>query len=282
MSNRDYSVPAVEKALDILFFLKNSEHAQSTLTEIASGLGLNKSSCLMILRTLQARNLIRVDENSRKYSLGLGFLELAAVVTDQVSHISLAKPVIERLAQETHLTLFTAKRVAQDTVMILDKAEFREIAYVSFPIGQRRPITAGATGKVYLAFMDEAERESILAETGPVQYTPATITDHERLAREICQVRTSGYSVNFGEYTIGINGVAAPVFDQQANVATTITAVGFPQALHAGNIHSIGQRISAAACQLTLLLQGRFPESLTRPAKYSLSSDQFIEGAVQS
>ena len=259
MANREYNVPSVEKALDIITFLKGEEHQQSTLTEIASGLGINKSSCLTILRTLQSRQFVRFDEDTRKYSLGLAFLEFATVAMAHVTFISLAKPIIERLALETHLTFFLTQRVASDTVMIMEKAESRELVHVSFPIGQRRPIIAGSTGKAFLAFMDEAERHSVLAELGLVQYTPTTITDPAKLEAELGEVRARGYAINFGEYTIGINGVAAPVFDDQGKVALVISAVGFPHVLHAGNIYSIGQQVSSAACCVTRDLNGRIP-----------------------
>ena len=280
MENEKYTVPAVAKALDILLFLKEQKYWKSTLTEIAAGLALNKSSCFAILRTLQAKKLVQFDEITRKYSLGMVFLEFASAVTAQVNHISLAKPIIERLAQETHLTYFLAERIAADTVMIIEKAEFRERVHVTFPIGERRPITAGSTGKVFLAFMDESERETVLAELKLVQYTPVTITDRKRLADEFSEVRTRGYSINFGEYTIGINGVAAPVFDEHEKVVMTITAVGFPQTLHNENIHSIGEQTYDAAREITRLLNGKLPPSLTRPAQYVLASDQLTTTAI--
>ncbi len=273
MSSREYNVPAVEKALDILYFLKSAEHRQSSLTEISVGIGINKSSCLTTLRTLQSKRFVHFEANTRRYSLGLAFIEFAGAVTAQVNHISLSKPVIEKLAQETHLTYFLAERISRDTVIIMEKAEFREIAHVSFPIGQRRPITAGATGKIYLAFMEHAEREALLSEL--VQYTPATITDRAKLEAEIADASTRGYSINFGEYTIGINGVAAAVFDGQAKVVMTITAVGFPQALHAGNIQCIGEQVYDAACQVTRLLNGKFPASLATPIS-PLPSSQLL------
>jgi DNA-binding IclR family transcriptional regulator len=151
---------------------------------------------------------------------------------------------------------------------------------VTFPIGERRSITAGSTGKVFLAFMDESERETVLTELKLVQYTPVTITDRKRLEDEISEVRTRGYSINFGEYTVGINGVAAPVFDEYAKLIMTITAVGFPHTLYAENINSIGQQTYDAACEVTRFLNGKLPPSLTGPTQYVLASDQLIATVV--
>ncbi|HBY95903.1 MAG TPA: hypothetical protein DEP84_18435 [Chloroflexi bacterium] len=262
MGKRDYTVPAIEKALDVLFFLKDHDHQQSTLTEIASGLGLNKSSCFAILRTLQARNLVAFDEDTKKYSLGLAHLELASAVSAQVNHIAIAKPFIERLAQETHITCFLAQRISANTVMVVEKAEFREMIHVSFPIGRRMPITGGATGKVFLAFMSEAEREALLADMGLVQYTPNTIVDWDRFAGELAVIQTRGYAINLEEYTSGLNGLAAPVFDEHGKILMTISAVSFSSVLNTENIHSIGEQIWSAARKVTRTLGGKFPLTL--------------------
>lgn len=63
-------VPAVERAIQILRYLAEAGAEGRTLTQIQRALGLNKSTCFYILRTLAEHRFVRYEEGDRRYRLG--------------------------------------------------------------------------------------------------------------------------------------------------------------------------------------------------------------------
>jgi DNA-binding IclR family transcriptional regulator len=66
-----------------------------------------------------------------------------------------------------------------------------------------------ASGKVLLAYRD-GWRASLLA-AGLEAFTDRTVTDPQKLAAELEQVRADGHAIEDGEYQVGVRAVAAPV-----------------------------------------------------------------------
>lgn len=79
-------------------------------------------------------------------------------------------------------------------------------------VGARLPVYCTSQGKVFLAAMQESERQKLLAGIHLVQYTPHTITDLAELNRQLRQVRADGYAIENGEYKIGLRSISAPVY----------------------------------------------------------------------
>lgn len=79
-------------------------------------------------------------------------------------------------------------------------------------VGARLPVYCTSQGKVFLAAMQESERQKLLAGIHLVQYTPHTITDLAELNRQLRQMRADGYAIENGEYKIGLRSISAPVY----------------------------------------------------------------------
>src|SRR3712207_7135483 len=70
------AVPAVTRAVAILRLLASSDVPMG-VNMIAGRLGIVPSTCLHILRVLVTEELVRVDSESKRYSLDAGVLTLA-------------------------------------------------------------------------------------------------------------------------------------------------------------------------------------------------------------
>src|SRR5690606_15514171 len=71
---------------------------------------------------------------------------------------------------------------------------------------------ASAQGKVTLAFGDSLILPRICAE-GLEMRTPYTVTDPDRLRADVERVRRQGWATAPNEAMVGLNAVAAPIFD---------------------------------------------------------------------
>src|SRR5690606_14849990 len=110
------------------------------------------------------------------------------------------------------------------------------IGYRTIEIGVRKgselPFHASAQGKVMLAFGPPALMERTLR-LGLPPLTPHTITDADRLAAEIETIRASGVSLAPEEALLGINTLAAPVFDRDRKLVGAVALCGSIQYLPA-------------------------------------------------
>ena len=88
-------------------------------------------------------------------------------------------------------------------------------------VGSLLPAHATALGKVLLA--NHPYLASALAENGLQAYTDATITDHDRLERELVRVRAQGWAADIGELVPGQVSYVAPIVDRRG---TTVGAMG--------------------------------------------------------
>lgn len=93
-------------------------------------------------------------------------------------------------------------------------------------VGARLPVYCTSQGKVFLAAIQESERQKLLAGIHLVQYTPHTITDLAELNRQLRQVRADGYAIENGEYKIGLRSISAPVYTIDGKLKYTIGVLG--------------------------------------------------------
>ncbi|RYF80989.1 MAG: IclR family transcriptional regulator, partial [Comamonadaceae bacterium] len=73
------------------------------------------------------------------------------------------------------------------------------------------PVHCSASGKIFLAQMDAAQRRRLLANGKLDAYTPKTLTDLAQLEREITRVRKDGFAVDNEEFLPGLLCIATLV-----------------------------------------------------------------------
>lgn len=195
-----------------------------TLTEISRHLGLSKSSVHALLASLERGGFVSRDARPGKYGLGPRVLQLASLRLEQSTVRSLARPILERLAQQLRETVFLGI-LDGDQAIYADRIESQERLRVAGEIGRPVPLHATALGKTLLAFSPEARIACELAR--PLEaYTCHTLVDPERMREELAQIRAQGFATSRGEHDAFTAGVAAPVYDHTGALVAGITIVG--------------------------------------------------------
>src|SRR5439155_21084392 len=82
-----------------------------------------------------------------------------------------------------------------------------------------------ANGKVLLAFLDDDDRERLLASLLPAR-TKNTITDPDVLRAQLVEIRSRGYAHTVEELEEGLNAVAAPVRTADGRVIAAVSVAG--------------------------------------------------------
>lgn len=250
-------VDTLERALKLVLCF-SPERPQWTVSELSRYLGYSKSTVSRILGTLEKLGFADQDPVGGGYRLGLRFFELGNVLASGMDLKRVALPVMTRLVAETgQTTLLTVPSDGQ--AVCVEKVDSPDPVRVTFQLGRRGPLHAGASGKALLAFMpDEAVERVITA--GLRRYTERTITDPEELRSNLAVIRAAGYVVTCGEVDEGVVGVAAPVFDAGGSVVASVTVVGMPPRIER-QLETVIQKVKEAAEEISTRLgfrpQGR-------------------------
>lgn len=237
---RDYTVPSVDAAVRVLRWLGAR---RGSLSEVGAALGISKSTAFAILKTLEREGLVEHDEATRRYSLGVGLLALGEAAVDQLDDLAAARAELSALVAQTGLTGLVARPIAKG-LLIVHIEEGTADVRATMSVGQVVPLGAGAVGKAHLAFSATDPRR---AGWRPVPYTPRTIVGPARYGAELDATRKRGYATSLEEYRLGVNAVAAPVFDRGGRVVLVVSLIGFASVLTRATIGGYGERVAPTA-----------------------------------
>lgn len=219
----EHRVPAIERAVEVLDALAREPGV--SITQLSDRLGIPRSTVYRILNSLEPASV--VTKEGEGYSVGPKLIQWANAVTRGADLVSLARPHLERLANEETATV-KLSTLDGDMALVVAVAESPRQYSISTQVGSRFPLHAGAASKILLAYATEELRERLLARE-LATLTPATITDPAALRGMLQDIRTRGYATDQGEYVLGINAVAAPVFGPDRECIAAISIPYLPE-----------------------------------------------------
>ncbi|OLF08511.1 IclR family transcriptional regulator [Actinophytocola xinjiangensis] len=209
---------AVDRAISVLEIL--AREGDGGVSEVATELGVHKSTAFRLLNALERRGLVEQSQDRGRYRLGFGVVRLAGAVSGGLEITRRGRPVCERLAGELGETVNIAVAQARYAVN-LDQVGGGCADWV----GLLTPLHATSSGKVLLAHRT-ARRRAELMSRDMRRFTRNTITTGHQLAEHLETVQRRGYAVTVEEYEVGLNAVAAPVRDPEGNVFAALSASG--------------------------------------------------------
>jgi len=218
---RATSVRSVRHAVDVLRCLA-SDPPLFGVGEIASIVGLHKSSVSRMVATLEEHDLVERDASSRRVRLGPGLLGLVAPLLATLRVAETGLPQLVELAQRCGETISISVWDGAGAVNLEQVLGARAVKHYAAR-GSRNPAHATASGKLLLAFASAATVERVLSRDLR-RFTPRTIGTRSALLAEIAVIRRQGYAINEGEFSIDVGAVAAPVRNDRGVVVAAITA----------------------------------------------------------
>jgi DNA-binding IclR family transcriptional regulator len=234
------SVTRAVRSLELI-----AEEGELGVTELGRRLGVHKATASRLAATLAERGLIERDPATERYRLGFGLIRLAGAAMAGLDLVSAARPIIEDLAQESLETVTIGVLSGEDVVSIDQVTGASSIVSVSW-VGRRTPLHTTSTGKVFLAFLDEGERERRLSR--PLERaTKRSIVDVAQLRAQLEEVRRRGYAQTLEELEEGLNAVAAPVRQADGEVVAALSVSGPAFRLRPVDVPRIGRRTIEAA-----------------------------------
>ncbi|MCV7419987.1 IclR family transcriptional regulator [Mycobacterium yunnanensis] len=167
----------------------------ATLRDIATRAGLSESYAFRLLSALEADGFLHHLGRSG-YRLGSRSIALATVIGPRPAMMRLMYPVLARLVADGGEAAVVHLRAGDFRVLVLGvPSPTGPVVDPAGMLGERSPLTAGASGRVILAHLSEAER------AGFTGVDPDAMT----------VIREQGYEMSFGENHVGVNGISVPM-----------------------------------------------------------------------
>lgn len=168
-----------------------------SLTQIASELGLAKSSTLTILTSLEAAGMVSRTDNVYDLDIGVlapagGFLRSTDIIAHFKRQVSNSSLLSGELA---HLALLAGRDVTY-----IARHIGRPPLPVTAGVGDRFPASITAVGTALLAELSDDEIHALYGDLAHFpRWSPNSTGDFAALTRKIAQTRADGYAIDNGE-----------------------------------------------------------------------------------
>jgi DNA-binding IclR family transcriptional regulator len=192
------------------------------LKRISELSGLHPSTAHRILNDLTIGRFVDRPEVG-SYRLGMRLLELGNTVKARLDVRDAALTPMRELHRLTHQPVNLSVRQGDEIVYVERAFSERSGMQVVRAIGGRAPLHLTSVGKLFLAHDDPHRVRAYATRTGLAGNTRNSITELQRLERELNQVRQSGLARDDEELEVGVRCMAAGIFDDQGRLVAGLS-----------------------------------------------------------
>jgi DNA-binding IclR family transcriptional regulator len=240
-------VRSVQLTLDVLEAVAFSDEEMG-VTQIAERLNATKGSVHRHLHTLVERGYLAQNPATTRYRLGPRSRLLTRLAPDN-DLVQLAEGPMRALRDALGHTVVLSE-MTPSGALVVAKMNSKAAIEIGVRSGSELPFHASAQGKVMLAFAPKPFQARVLARKLP-SFTEKTVTSATQIEKELIDIAKRGFAAAPEEAMLGINAVAAPIFDDKDACVASLAIVGSIQFLpgkpKSGDVSALieaGQQIS--------------------------------------
>lgn len=221
--NEKYILQSVDNSLVVLeLFGKYKELGVSEVSEL---MNIGKSTAFRILATLENRNYLLKQENS-KYRLGLKLFSLGHVVRNELLIKNHAYPFLKKLTTMTGETSHLVIWYDTYNIIFIEKVLSSSSIRMHSHVGYVAKAHLTASGKALLSACPDDEVRYYADNTVFEQKTPTSIMTAAQLFSNIREIRENGYAMDDEESEAGLTCYAAPIIDPLGHAIASISISG--------------------------------------------------------
>jgi IclR family acetate operon transcriptional repressor len=250
-------VQSLTRGLSLLEALARAEGGL-TLTDVAQRVQLAPSTAHRLLSTLEKMGYVYQAGDLGRWYVGLQAFTVGTSFLANRDFIAQSHPYMRRLMEQSGETANLGILDGTDAVFI-DQVQCREMMRTIVKLGSRVPLHASGVGKAIFAAMPDDEIEAILKVKGLPRITANTITSPETMWAAIRVIRQRGWSFDDEEHALSTRCVAAPIYNEHAEVLGAISLAGPSSRLPDERIKHLGPLVAHIAEELTHRLGGKWP-----------------------
>ena len=223
--SQKYIVPGLQRGLQILRAF-DRDRAQIGAPDIARELDIPRSTVFRLMQTLEFMGFLEKVEHSSDYRLSVGVLSLGFEFLASLEVTELARPILDRLRDETGYSSHLAIRDGDEVVFVV-KSPARTAFASAVNIGTRLPAHGTVLGRVILADMSAGELAQVYPKSQLTRFSDQTPATRGALETMLADDRARGYAISEAYFEHGIAAIAAPIRDGTGRVVAAIN-VTFP------------------------------------------------------
>jgi len=252
-----YLSPPVQRAAALLRHIADGDRV-SNMSRTARALGINRTTLLRLLRTLEAERFIEADPQRGGWQIGLGLIALASQTFFSQDLVQIAGPVADRLVTTLGLSAHLAVLDRLEVMFVLRRTP-NVVLVSNIGVGSRLPAHATNLGRIILAHLPPEQIDRMYRGQKMSAVTPHTPGSLEQLRQRLDKDRTAGLAWSDGFVEPGLSSVAAPIFDATGKPIAALNVSGRTEDFLGDDRRDlIGREIRAAAEEISCRL-GWYP-----------------------
>jgi IclR family transcriptional regulator, positive regulator for flagellar biogenesis len=203
------NVSALQRGFDVLDCVAAARRPIGN-GDIAAATGIPRPTVSRLVATLIALGHLRNAAEADKVELAAGVVRLAQSFLEGIDLRARARPHLAALAEATGGSAFLGLRDGDDMLVVESGRARSAVIVMGADVGTRMSLATSALGRAWLAGIDEATREAVIAHwrARSARKQPAI---GPGLLKAIAQAREHGHAVSLGEWHPDIHAAAVPV-----------------------------------------------------------------------
>ncbi|MFD2829959.1 IclR family transcriptional regulator [Corticicoccus populi] len=198
----------LDLSLKVLELFK--ERNEWSLKELSEYMDENTTKIYRIVDTLEKRDFLKKDANTKRYKLGVGILELGNKVNSNFEFKEIIHPYLLYLTEKTgESSFFTI--LEDNQALTLDAVSGKGRIRYAVTTGSTAPLYAGASYRSILAYLPGYLIDATLSNRIE-QFTKNSKTNPNLIRQDLISIRENGYAISHGELTEDVIAVAVPIF----------------------------------------------------------------------
>ena len=212
-----------ERSVQILQIIAKSNEGLE-MDEICERLSIPRTSCYDILITLVHMGMLEVNTGvKRSYKIGLNAYRIGMSYMNNRNISEIIAPALKELSKELQKTCFFGV-LEGSKIVYISKFEPENPIITTATIGTKNPIYNTSLGKAILSTMSDEIIRDIVSDIELKPATRFTITDIDKLIKNIELVRLRGFALDERELEEHMECVGVPVFDEKKECIGAISA----------------------------------------------------------
>lgn len=212
MASAQANVKVIERAVGMLNCF-STDRLSLSLMDISREMELPPSTTSRILTTLEIEGFLYRDEETQRYFLGPSIARLGSLCYTHMDFRRISIPYMAKLRKLFNESVGLYIKSNKFRICI-ERIESTHALKRIINVGDRLPLTRGASGKLLLAYLQPHEIAEVVADDLPADMS------------ELDLIKELGYSTSRGEREEGVVSVASPIFDSMGKVIAALNISG--------------------------------------------------------
>lgn len=239
----------VSKALDILeLFLANRDGL--SFDEIITESKLKKTTVYRIVSYLVKRGFIKHREKRGKYYPGIRILDIAVGIDNEEYDNSAISYLLE-LSRLVNESVYLKMWYGSD-LLLGDAVDYQYDISINNPKDwATMPLHNTCLGKLILGSLNSKDLARYFRYVKLEKRTSNTITDPRKLKAQLTTIRRENIAFEYEENTIGVNGIAAGIKNNEGKTIGSVFIMGNSLRLNKAKLIKIAPSVSTCSFKIS-------------------------------